>query len=269
MATITTTEAGARDEGTPGCSEVEWRARIDLAACYRLVAHYGWDDLIYTHISVRVPDAPDTFLLNPFGWNFAEVTASSLVKVGYDGQAAEPTPHMIHRAAFVIHSAIHDARADAHCVMHLHTRAGMAVSAMREGLLPLTQHAMLFHDRIGYHDSEGIAIDEDERTRLGRDIGDKPVLILRNHGTLVAAGTVGEAFSMMWHLERAMQVQVDALASGRELSMPSSATAAMTAARGFTDERIAEYPGERSPLGRLEWPSLIRLVDRINPGYDQ
>jgi ribulose-5-phosphate 4-epimerase/fuculose-1-phosphate aldolase len=245
----------------------EWAARVDLAACYRLVGHFGWSDLIYTHISARLPGAGDNFLLNPFGLRFEEVTASNLVKVGLDGNPKEPTPHQIHRAAFVIHSAIHQARPDAGCVMHLHTRAGMAVSTMKQGLLPLTQHAMLFHNKVGYHDSEGIAVDVDERTRLAISIGDKPILILRNHGTLVAGSTIPETFSMMWHLERAMQVQVDALASGIELTYPSEAVAAYTAALGFTDDYVPEYPGGQSPMGRLEWPAMLRLLDGVNPGY--
>ncbi len=249
-------------------SAEEWAIRVDLAAVYRLIAHHGWDDLIYTHISARLPGDEDVFLLNPFGVHFSEVTASNLVAVDEHGDPVRPTDAMIHRAAFVIHSAIHMARPDAGCVMHLHTRAGMAVSCMERGLLPLTQHAMMFHDRIGYHDSEGIAIDVDERTALQRNIGDKPILILRNHGTLVAGKTVGEAFSMMWHLERAMQVQVDALASGEKLTVPSDAVAAQTAERGFTDARIPEYPGGQSPLGKLEWPAMLRLLDRVSPGYD-
>lgn len=246
---------------------LEWRARVDLAACYRLAAHYGWTDLIYTHISARVPGPDEHFLLNPFGWMFEEVTASSLVKVDVHGNIVSPTPHRIHPAGFVIHSAIHQARPDVLCVMHSHTRAGMAVSMMECGLLPLSQHAMLFEGRVAYHDSEGLALDIDERTRLARDLGDKPVMILRNHGTLVAGGSVGEAFSMMWHLEKAMQAQIDALASGQTLTRPSAEVARATAANGFTNKAMSQYDDGQSPMGRLEWPALLRKLDRMDPSY--
>ena len=232
----------------------EWEARVQLAACYRLCAHYGWTDLIYTHVSARVPGPNDHFLLNPFGFMFDEITASSLVKVDLDGNIVDPTPYQIHKAGFVIHSAVHAARPDANCVIHSHTRAGMAVSMMKCGLLPLSQHAMLFHGRVAYHGSEGLALDTDERARLTSDLGDKAVMLLRNHGTLVAGSTVPEAFSMMWHLERAMQAQVDGMASGQELTMPPVEVAENTARMGFTSEVIPQYPDGKSPLGRLEWP---------------
>lgn len=250
-------------------SPAEWEARVNLAACYRLAAHYGWTDLIYTHISARVPDSGHHYLLNPFGWMFDEITASSLIKVDLDGKAVDPTPHRIHRAGFVIHSAVHAARADAECVFHSHTRAGMAVSIMQCGLLPLTQHAMLFHGRVAYHDSEGFALDVDERTRLANDLGDKAVMILRNHGTLVVGHTVAETFSMMWHLEKAMQAQVDALASGQPITTPSERVAQSIADRGFSGTPIAEYDDGKSPLGRMEWPALLRKLDRIDPSYRQ
>ena len=248
-------------------SDAEREARINLAACYRLVAHYGWSDLIYTHISLRVPGTKDHYLLNPFGFMFDEITASSLIKIDLEGNLVEPSPHRIHRAGFVIHSAIHAARPDAHCVIHSHTRAGMAVSMMKRGLMPLSQHAMLFYGKVAYHDSEGFALDLDERKRLADDMGDKPVMILRNHGTLVAGETVGQAFSMMWHLEKAMQAQVDALASGLTLTMPSKDVAKAIAKRGFSNAKIAEYTDGASPLGRLEWPGLLRMLDRIDPSF--
>jgi ribulose-5-phosphate 4-epimerase/fuculose-1-phosphate aldolase len=249
---------------TPG----EWDARVNLAAFYRLAAYYGWTDLIYTHISARVPGPDEHFLLNPFGWMFEEVTASSLVKVDLDGRIVAPTPHRIHPAGFVIHSAVHQARPDAMCVMHSHTRAGMAVSMMECGLLPLSQHAMLFEGRVAYHDSEGLALDLDERTRLALDLGDKAVMILRNHGTLVAGGSMAEAFSMMWHLEKAMQAQVDALASQQKLTQPPAEVAQATAANGFAGQkRMTQYGDEQSPLGRLEWPALLRKLDRMDPSF--
>ncbi|MBL8382689.1 MAG: class II aldolase/adducin family protein [Burkholderiales bacterium] len=262
-----TTKKNRPAKGASTMSAAERDARVNLAACYRLAAHYGWTDLIYTHISARVPDAPDHYLLNPFGYLFDEITASSLVKVDLDGNKVDASPHRIHRAGFVIHSAIHAARPDAACVIHSHTRAGMAVSMMKCGLLPLSQHAMLFHGRVAYHDSEGFALDLDERQRLALDLGDKPVMLLRNHGTLVAGETVGQAFSMMWHLEKAMQAQVDALASGKKLTMPSEKVARAIAKRAFTNAKVEEYEEGQSPLGRLEWPALLRMLDRIDPSY--
>jgi ribulose-5-phosphate 4-epimerase/fuculose-1-phosphate aldolase len=248
-------------------SPEEWEARVQLAACYRLAAHYGWTDLIYTHISSRVPGPKEHFLLNPFGHMFDEITASSLVKVDLEGNIVDPTPYSIHKAGFIIHSAVHAARADANCVIHSHTRAGMAVSMMKCGLLPLTQHAMLFHGRIAYHGSEGLALDTDERKRIARDLGDNAVMILRNHGTLVVGSTVPEAFSMMWNLEKAMQAQVDGMASGQELTTPPEEVARTTARLGYSSEVLPEYPDGQSPLGRLEWPALLRRLDRIDPSY--
>ena len=251
----------------PAMSVGERAARVNLAACYRLAAHYGWTDLIYTHISARVPGSEEHYLLNPFGFMFDEITASSLVKVDLEGNKVGVSPHRIHRAGFVIHSAIHAARPDAGCVIHSHTRAGMAVSMIKRGLLPLSQHAMLFQGKVAYHDSEGFALDLDERARLAHDMGDKPVMILRNHGTLVAGETVAQAFSMMWHLEKAMQAQVDALASGLTLTMPSKKVAKAIAARGFSNANIEQYSDGASPLGRLEWPGLLRMLDRIDPSF--
>lgn len=245
----------------------EWQVRVDLAAFYRLAAHYGWTDLIYTHISARVPGPEDHFLLNPFGWMFDEVTASSLVKIDIDGNIVAPTENVVHPAGFVIHSAVHGARHDAMCVMHSHTRAGMAVSMMERGLLPLSQHAMLFHDRVAYHESEGFGLDIDERKRLAADLGEKPIMILRNHGTLVVGRTIAETFSMMWHLEKAMQAQVDALASQQKLTWPSEQIARETAASGFTQRPMDVYADGASPLGRLEWPAALRMLDRLDPGY--
>ena len=250
-------------------SAAEWQMRIDLAACYRLAAHYGWTDLIFTHISARVPGADEHYLLNPFGYMFDEVTASNLVKIDLDGSPVHPTDYKIHRAGFVIHSAVHAARADAGCVIHSHTRAGMAVSMMQCGLLPLSQHANLFHGRVAYHDSEGFALDTDERARIVADLGDKSVMLMRNHGTMVIGNTVAQAFSMMWHLEKALQAQVDALASGKALTVVSQAVAADTAARGYSDATIPQYADGQSPLGRLEWPALLRMLDRIDPSYRQ
>jgi ribulose-5-phosphate 4-epimerase/fuculose-1-phosphate aldolase len=255
---------GARRESV---GAEEWQVRVDLAACYRLAACYGWTDLIYTHISARVPGPEEHFLLNPFGLMFDEICASNLVKVNLQGDIVEASPHPVHKAGFVIHSAVHAARPEVGCVIHAHTRAGMALSILKEGLLPLTQHAMLFHGRVAYHASEGPALDTGERERLVRDLGQNAVLILRNHGTLVCGRTVAEAFSMMWHLEKAMQAQLDALAAGREISVPPQAVAVQTARLGFTEAPLPEYTDGRSPLGWFEWPALLRRLDRLDRSF--
>ena len=192
-------------------AQTEQEVRQQLAACYRLVHHYGWTDLVYTHISARVPGPQEHFLLNPLGFMFNEVTASNLVKIDLEGNNVAASPHSVNKAGFVIHSAVHAARPDVQCVIHLHTPAGMAISMMKCGLLPLSQHAQMFYGRIGYHQYEGIAIDTDERKRLVRDLGDKPVMILKNHGTLVAGATIPQAFSFMFHLEKACQAQLAAM----------------------------------------------------------
>ena len=249
-------------------SPAEWETRVQLAACYRLAAHFGWTDLIYTHISASVPGSDNQhFLLNPFGWTFDEITASSLVKIDLDGNKVDDSPHPVHKAGFVIHSAIHQARPDAACVFHSHTRAGMAVSMLQCGLLPLSQHANLFYGQVAYHDSEGFSINLDERTSLQRDLGDKSVMILRNHGTLVAGPSIPMAFSMMSHLEKAMQAQIDAMATGQALTTTPHAVSQATAERGFTSRTVSEYQEGESPLGRMEWPAMLRLLDRIDPSY--
>lgn len=248
------------------CSPEEWAARVDLAACYRLISYFGWADLIYTHVSLRVPGEPH-FLINPFGWSFDEVTASSLIKIDADGHKVAPSEHEVHKAGFVIHSAIHAARDDAHCVLHLHTRAGMAISMLECGFLPLTQHAMLFHGKVGYHTSEGLALSLDERTRLARDLGNNMVLILRNHGTLVVGATVAEAFSSMWHLEKACQAQLDAMACAQPLTRPAAGVAEQVSRLGFNRATLDEYPSGHSPLGRAEWPAMVRLAQKVAPGF--
>src|SRR5438477_664313 len=199
-------------------SEAEWQVRVDLAAAYRLVALYGWDDLIFTHISARVPGAEHHFLLNPYGMMFEEVTASSLVKIDLHGNKLMATPHFINPAGFTIHSAVHEAREDALCVMHLHTRHGIAVSAQKDGLLPLSQQAMFALASLAYHDYEGLALDEKEKPRLVADFGEKKFLILRNHGLLAVGRNAAEAFLGMFLLERACQIQILAQSGGGELS---------------------------------------------------
>jgi len=235
----------------------ERAARVELAACYRLIAKYRMTDLVYTHISARIPGT-EHFLLNPYGFLFEEVCASNLVRIDADGAVMEDTPYEVNPAGFTIHSAIHRARLDVGCVLHTHTRAGIAVSCMREGLLPLSQIAMQFHDRIAYHDYEGIALDLDERERLARDLGQKKAMILRNHGLLTAGESVAEAFSLMFYLERACETQIAALSAGRELILPSPEVC----------EKVArQYEDDDEPAGTREWRALLRQLDRTDPSY--
>lgn len=239
-------------------SESEWSARVELAACYRLVAHYRMTDMIYNHISLRVPGTEDQFLINPFGLLYEEVTASSLVKVDQNGILIDDDGLDVNPAGFVIHSAIHMARHDVACVMHTHTRAGVAIAASKHGLLPVSQHAMRFFNRVGYHDYEGIALDVDERDRLVADIGAHSTLILRNHGLLTAGGSVHEAFELMYYLEMACKIQTMLSGSMEDWTIPP-ATVCERAARQF--ERSHEF------LRRRDWAALLRLVERLDPGY--
>lgn len=237
-------------------SPEEWQARVDLAAAYRLVAHFGWDDLIFTHLSARVPGEGHHFLINPYGLMFHEITASSLVKVDSDGNIVSDNGYRINPAGFTIHSAIHMAREDAGSVMHLHNHAGTAVSAQKEGLLPITQTAMLVYPRIAYHDYEGVALDLDERERLVRDLGDKDIMILRNHGTLTLGKSVAEAFTLMYFLENACEKQIRAQAGGA-LNFPSQQAIDTTHKQSAMLPRVAP----------LVWPGLIRLLENKDPGY--
>ena len=241
-------------------SPEEWAARVDLAAAYRLVAHYGWDDLIFTHLTARVPGPERHFLINPYGMLFEEITASSLVKITLGGEKVEGSPAFVNPAGFTIHSAVHEAREDAHCVMHLHTDDGTAVSAMEGGLLPLTQMAMLVHDELGYHEYEGIAVDADERPRLQADLGKSCVMLLRNHGTLTVGATVGEAFLRMYALERACTMQVRFMA-GRGLHQPPAGVAKKVAAL------VATPAYGEIVVKQLAWPALRRMLDRRDPSY--
>ena len=241
-------------------SEEEWKVRVDLAAAYRLVAYYGWDDLIFTHLSARVPGPEHHFLLNPYNLMFEEVTASSLVKVDMAGHPVGETPFITNSAGFTIHSALHMARADAHAVIHLHTPHGQAVSAHGEGLLPLTQTAMLIRDDVAYHDYEGIAVDLDERERIIADMGDKGAMLLRNHGTLAVGETVGEAFLRIYFLERACEAQILALSAGEgNLNNPPQGAPEVTAQQGKMSLKLA--------AGALAWPALLRKAYRLDPSF--
>ena len=237
----------------------EWQARVDLAACYRLFHHFRMTDLIYNHISVRLPGRHDQFLINPYGLLYDEVTASSLVVVDTDGKVIrDGTGLGINPGGFTIHSAIHIARPDVACVMHTHTAATVAVSVMKRGLLPLTQQAMRFTDRIAYHDYEGVYFTDDERRRLQASLGERMVMILRNHGTLVCGRTISEAFDIMYYLERACQAQVALLSLGEELVEPPAGIGEQVA-------RVFESPNRAAPA--KIWPALLRLLDRVSPGY--
>lgn len=239
-------------------SSEEWQTRVDLAAAYRLVAHYGWDDLIFTHISARVPGPQDHFLINPYGWMFHEITASSLVKVDLDGNIVSATDQIINPAGFTIHSAVHAARHDVGCVLHLHTGDGIAVSAQADGLLPLSQTAMVALSTLSYHEFEGIALNLDERDRLVADLGQNNLMILRNHGTLACGRTVAQAFLNIHLLERACQAQVRALAGGRTLHRPKTEVEELVK---------AQVRGMKIDVSGLAWAGLLRLLDAKDPSY--
>jgi ribulose-5-phosphate 4-epimerase/fuculose-1-phosphate aldolase len=248
--------ASARSASGP-----EWQARVELAALYRLVALHGWDDLIFTHISARLPGPGHEFLINPYGVYFAEMTASALVKIDLDGNILQPTPHHINPAGFTIHSAVHGAREDAHFVMHLHTDAGVAVAAQSEGLLPLSQHALIIRPRLAYHDYEGIALNLDERDRLVADLGARDAMLLRNHGTLALGASAAECWLTMYYLERACQQQVLALSAGRH--------GVLTAPEAAISEVEAQVSRGRAKVAQLAWPGALRRLDREAPGYDR
>jgi ribulose-5-phosphate 4-epimerase/fuculose-1-phosphate aldolase len=235
--------------------DAEWQARLDCAAVYRLLAIFGMSDLVYNHVTVRVPGAGERILINPYGFMYEEITASSLITIGLDG-SERLNPHAdlgINQAGYVIHSAVHAARPDVACVIHTHTRAGMAVSAMACGLLPLTQTATRCLP-VAYHDYEGPAVDVAERQRLVADLGGANFMVLRNHGMLVAGPSAAEAFNAMYWLEMACRAQVDALAANTDLTMPPAAV---------VERAMHLYqPATRRPFGVMEWPAMLRLLDR-------
>ena len=245
-----------------GFSEQEWAVRVDLAAAYRLAAIYGWTDLNNTHFSARIPGT-DRFLLNPFGMLFDEITASSLVEVDERGTILGESSYPTNPAGFVIHGALHMNVADAHCVMHTHSRFGTAVAMQRHGLLPVSQKALTLRDWIAYHDFEGAALDEAERPRIVSDLGDRKILILRNHGLMSVGKTVGEAFVWMYRIETACRQQIDALSGGAELTLLTRETQEHTARQG----RSMYSPGGFIEVGR-EWPALLRQLERVDgTGY--
>lgn len=254
---LNTISSESRLDSSPRPTD-EGTIRTDLAACYRLAAHFRMTDMTYTHISARLDDGEE-FLLNAFGLLFEEVCASNLVKVDAKGAILhDPTGAGVNAAGFVIHSAVHAARHDVRCVMHTHTAAGMAVSTHPDGLLPITQHAMRFHNRIGRHAYEGIAVDLAERERLAKDLGGHNAMILENHGMLTCGATVAEAFGNMYYLERACQAQVAALGGGVKPLTPSADAIQKTALL---------FHENRSKADTRDWPPLLRMLDRADPSY--
>jgi ribulose-5-phosphate 4-epimerase/fuculose-1-phosphate aldolase len=243
-------------------SDTERAIRVDLAACYRLVALYGWDDLIFTHISARIPGPDHHFLINPYGLMFEEITASSLVKIGLDGKAIGDSPYAVNPAGFTIHSAVHEVREDAGCVMHLHTPDGTAVATSKEGLLPLNQTAQLVLPELAYHDYEGVALDHDERPRLQKDLGAKNIMLLHNHGTLTVGKNCAEAFLRMYFLERACTMQV-------RTRMLGGAADDYPTEQSVIDKNAALATSGGLPMlaQMLVWPALLRKLDRIDPTF--
>ena len=240
-------------------SEDEWQTRVHLAACYRIIAMHGWDDLVFTHISAGVPGPDEHFLINPYGMLFEEITASSLVKVDLAGDKVGESPYPVNPAGFTIHSAVHAARPDVGCVLHTHTRAGVAVSAQADGLLPLSQISLVPYATLGYHDYEGIALNEDEKPRLVADLGSNQALILRNHGLLTVGANIADAFLMMYALETACQTQIMAQSSGGDLvRVPAPIVAGIKA----QVEQVTKGMG-----GELAWPGLLRKLDRSDTSY--
>ena len=241
-------------------SEQEWQQRVDLAAAYRLIALHGWDDLVFTHVSARIPGPEHHFLINPYGLMFDEITASSLVKVDMACKPVLPTPYPVNPAGFVIHSAIHAAREDAGCVMHTHTKAGVAVSAQKRGLLPISQQATVVLASLAYHDYEGIAVLDDEKPRLQADLGNANYLMLRNHGLLTVGRTIGEAFLYLYTFEAACQVQIGALSGGEVIEVGQDVLDGVAAAVAAVADT---HPAQ------LAWPALLRQLDRVSPGYER
>ncbi|OEO23764.1 class II aldolase [Pseudomonas sp. J237] len=242
-------------------SAAEWQTRVDLAACYRLIALYGWDDLIFTHISAKVPGV-DEFLINPFGLMFHEITASSLVKIDISGKKLMDSPYEINPAGYTIHSAVHEVRHDVGCVVHIHTPAGIAVSAQKQGLLPLSQQSLFVLSSLAYHGYEGVALHHEEKARLQADLGDKNFMILPNHGLLTASATIADTFLMMFTLQRACEAQIMAQSGGGELiHIPQQI---LDGAKAMIAGVMKSAQGMG---GTLAWPALLRKLDQQMPGY--
>lgn len=249
------------NSGAARFSEVEWKTRLDLAACYRLVHRFGMTDLIYNHITARIPEVDHEYLINPYGLHYSEITASSLVRIDLDGNILDDTPYEINPAGYVIHSAVHGGRPDLQCVIHTHSRASTVVSALEEGLIPIAQGGFQFYNRVAYHDYEGFAVDEDERRSLVADLGNRSVMILRNHGVLTCGRSISEAFRLTYYLEQACRLQVDMMATGGRLHLPSPEVMEHTA------QQWAGGVGNIGTTEGREWPALLRLLDKDDPSW--
>ena len=240
-------------------SAEEWQLRVDLAACYRLVAAYGWSDLVFTHVSARLPGPQHHFLINPYGLMFDEITASSLLKIDQDCNKLHDSPFPVNPAGFTIHSCIHQVREDAGCVLHTHTRAGVAVSAQKHGVLPISQQSTFVLCSLAYHDYEGVALRDDEKPRLQKDLGDANFLMLRNHGLLTVGRTIPDAFLSMYTFENTCRIQVDALAGGTELTQVNPKIV-----EGISSVMKVSTAGMGAALA---WPALLRKLDRMDASY--
>ncbi len=241
-----------------GISDEEWALRVDLAACYRLIAHYGMTDFIFTHVTARVPGPDHHLLINPYTYFFEEVTASNLIKCDLDGAVVGQSEHRSNPIGFAFHAVVHDARDDVGCVIHTHSHAGTVVASMERGLLPLSQMALRFKDRIASYEYDGIAPSREDLTRMVETLGDKAALLMANHGLLLAGKTIQEAFHFAYYLERACRLQVDMLASGEKLIEPSEKI--QNQARDY-------FLNNPNPTGAREWPAHLRMLDRLDPGY--
>lgn len=251
-----------QDNRPNAIGEDEWAVRLDLAAAYRLVDHFGMSQLVFNHITAKVPGPEKHFLINEYGLSYDEITASNLVKVDLDGTVVDGTDREINPAGYVIHSCVHRALDDVACVLHTHSEAGVAVSCLKDGFVPMEQTGFFFVDRIAYHDYEGLAVDEDEQARLVADLGDKRVIMLRNHGILTCGRSVAEAFRMMYFLETACRTQLAVMKTGREINRPADGVAAHTAAQFASGAAATETAG--TPR---EWPALLRMLDRKDPSW--
>ncbi|HEY7608689.1 MAG TPA: class II aldolase/adducin family protein [Alphaproteobacteria bacterium] len=245
-------------------SDAEWQVRVDLAAFYRLVHHYGMSMLVFNHITARVPGPQHHILINEYGLAYDEITPSNLVKIDLDGKVVDAGEHKVNLAGYIIHSCVHRARKDVNCVVHTHSRAGVAVSCLKEGLIPMNQEGMMFYGRISYHDYEGLAVYEDEQKRLAANLGDKDVMILRNHGLLATGRSVAEAFRRIYYLEIACRLQMDVMATGRPWAPPPPEVCEHTH-RQFEEGAAAIGTGKDQET--REWPAMLRLVDRKYPGW--
>ena len=256
-----------RSRSTTDCSDAEWEQRVDLACAYRLLAHLGWHSLVYNHLTARVPGPDDHFLINPFGLMFHEVTASNLIKIDTDGNKLSDSPHPVLRAGFIVHRSVHMSRPDIGAVMHNHTIAGVAVSCQADGLLPINLGSMGLSNSIAYHDVEGISLERDESDRIAADLGDRQVMILRNHGLLVCGRTVAEAFALLFSLERCCQIQIAAQSGGARLIQPPAAVVERTAQQ-YT-RRLRQNDASNDGGHAIQWAAMRRWMQQESPGFDR